>query len=134
MHTAARALKPGGQLVLVDGHPTGWMLNHEVPPGSPLQVRFPYESSEPFVEEGQGSYADEKAVLDNPRCVVWTYGLEKLFTAKLGDGLHLRAFREFDRVAWPMPSLVKTDEYYWKLEDSLPFVPLSFTLTAERVA
>jgi SAM-dependent methyltransferase len=134
MRTASRALKPGGKLVVVDGHPTGWMLNHEVAPGAPLQVRDPYESSEPFVIEEQGSYADEKAVLESPRCVVWVYGLEKLFTAMLNAGLTLRGFREYDRVPFPMPPLVRVDKYYWKLDDSLPFVPLGFSLIAERIA
>ncbi len=112
MQTAARALKPGGQLVLIDGHPAGAMLNHEVEPGSPLQVRDPYESPEPIIEDAQGSYADESAKLDDPRCVVWAYGFESLFTAMLGAGLSLRGFREFDRVTWPMPALIKADEYY----------------------
>jgi len=134
MRTASRALKPGGQLVLIDGHPAGWMLNHEVEPGAPLQLRDPYASSEPIFEEGQGSYADENAVLDRPRCVLWAYGFESLFTAMLGAGLTLRGFREFDRVTWPMPSLVKADEYYWKLPEIVPYVPLSFALIAERIS
>ncbi len=134
MRTAARALKPGGKLVLVDGHPAGAMLNHEVEPGSPLQVRYPYDSSEPFIEDEQGSYADESAVLDNPRCVIWAFGFESLFTSMLDAGLSLCSFRELDRAAWPMPALEKADEFYWKLPDNVPFVPLGFALTAERRA
>jgi SAM-dependent methyltransferase len=132
MRTASRALKSGGRLVLIDGHPAGMMLDLESEPGAPLRVRYPYDSSEPFIEDEQGSYADESAVLDDPRCVVWAFGLEHLFTAMLDTGLALRGFREFDRAAWPMPALVKADEYYWKLPDGVPYVPLGFALHAER--
>ena len=132
MRIASRALKPGGRLILIDGHPTGMMLDLEAAPGAPLRVRYPYDSPEPTVEEEQGSYADTSAILDGPRYVLWEFGLESLFTAMLGAGLTLRGFREFDRVAWPMPALVKADEYYWKLPDSVPYVPLGFALNAER--
>ncbi len=70
--------------------------------------------------------------MDDPRCVIWEHGLESIFAAMLGAGLNLRRFRELDRVAWPMPALVKADEYYWKLPDSVPYVPIGLALTAER--
>jgi SAM-dependent methyltransferase len=134
MRTASHALKPGGRLILIDGHPTGMMLDLEAEAGAPLRVRYPYDSPEPDIEEGQGSYADESAILDDPRCVVWGFGLESLITAMFDAGLALRSFRELDRVAWPMSALVKADEYYWKLPDSVPYVPLGFALTAERTS
>lgn len=132
MRTASRALNPGGRLILVDSHPTGMMLDLEVETGAPLRVRYPYESSQPFIEEEQGSYADESAILEAPRCVSWAFGLESLFTSMMDAGLVLRGFREFDRVPYPMPALVKSDEYYWKLPDGTPYVPLGLSLNAER--
>lgn len=132
MRIAARALEPGGKLILVEGHPAGMMLNLDSEPGGPLQVRDPYDSPEPIIEAAQGSYADENAMLDDPRCVFWGHGLERIFTAMLDAGLSLRSFHELDCAAWPMPALVKTDEYFWKFPESVPPVPLGFALTAER--
>jgi hypothetical protein len=134
MRTASRALKPGGRLILVDAHPTGMMLDLETAPGAPLRVRYPYDSTKPAIETGQGSYADAGATLEDPRCVIWEHGLESIFNAMLGAGLELRTFRELDRVAWPMPALVKAEEYYWKLPESLPYVPIGLAMTAERSA
>jgi len=132
MRTAARALKPGGRLVVIEAHPAGMMLNLETEPGSPLVVRDAYDSPEPFVDETQGSYADSEAVLENPRCYYWGHGLERVFSAMLGAGLSLRAFREYDCVVWPMKAVVKTDDFYWRLPEGMPSVPLSFALEAER--
>ena len=132
MRTAAHGLKPGWQLILVDAHPVGMMLDCETEPGASLRVRYPYDSTKPAIEESQGSYADESAILEEPRCVVWEHGLESIFSAMLRAGLALRSFRELDRVAWPMPALVKAEEYYWKLPESLPYVPIGLALTAER--
>lgn len=132
MRTASRALKPGGRLILVDAHPTGMMLDLETEPGAPLRVRYPYNSSQPAIENQQGSYADAGAILDDPRCVIWEHGLESMFAAMMDAGLHLHRFRELDRVAWPMPALVKAEEPYWKLPDSVPYVPIGMALTAKR--
>lgn len=132
IRTVSRALKPGGRFILVDAHPVGMMLDLETEPGAPLSVRYPYDSSKPAIENSQGSYADAGAILEDPHCVIWEHGLEPLFNAMFGAGLSLRAFRELDRVAWPMPALVKADQYYWKLPDSLPYVPIGLALTAER--
>jgi ubiquinone/menaquinone biosynthesis C-methylase UbiE len=68
MRTAARALKPGGRLIIVETHPIGTMLDLEAEPGSSLVVRYPYSSREPVFDESQASYADPDAVLDSPRC------------------------------------------------------------------
>jgi SAM-dependent methyltransferase len=133
MQTAARALKTGGRLFLVEAHPAGMMLDLGAPPGTPLTVRDPYAASAPVIEEMQGSYADGDAVLESPRYAIWAHGLEQIFTALLEAGFALRRFREFDRVAWPMPAVVKADAFYWNLPDTLPYVPLSFALEAERV-
>ena len=132
MRTAARALKRGGRLAIVEAHPAGMMLDLEAETGAPLVVRYPYDSQEAVLDETQGSYADRDAILADPRCYLFEHGLERIFSAMLEAGLTLRVFREFDRVTWPMKALVKAEGYYWRLPEGTPFVPLSFALQAER--
>lgn len=131
MRTAAQALKPGGRLVQLDAHPAGMMLNLGADAGRPLVVRDPYASRQAIVEEIQGSYADASAVLDAPQSVFWAYGFEDVLSGLIGAGLRLVRFHEFECAAWPMPAFVKVDDYYWKLPESVPYVPLSFAIEAE---
>jgi len=49
MRTAAKALKPGGRLLLIEGHPAMFSLDDQGAPDSPLTVRFPYASSKPII-------------------------------------------------------------------------------------
>ena len=69
MAVAAGALKPGGRLFLLDGHPAMLMLDDApgLGPTSPLQVRYPYQSDTPVVGEDQSDYADPSAPLSARR-------------------------------------------------------------------
>jgi hypothetical protein len=58
-------------------------------------VRWPYDSSEPFIEEIQGTCADPKAVLKSPRTVNFAHGLSRIMTAALDAGFAIRKFEEF---------------------------------------
>jgi SAM-dependent methyltransferase len=137
MRTAARALKPGGRLVLIEGHPAMFSLDDQGAPDGPLTVRFPYASSKPIIEnaQGQGSYAAPDAVLKAQRTVGFAHGLSRIFTAVMEAGFAIRKFEELDRLPWDakLPQLVKVDEFYWSRPKDAPFFPLSFVLDAELI-
>jgi SAM-dependent methyltransferase len=53
MRSVAGTLRPGGRLLLIDGHPLGRMVDQV----EPLVLGFPYENDGPHVYESTGSYA-----------------------------------------------------------------------------
>jgi SAM-dependent methyltransferase len=134
MRTAARALKPGGRLLLIEGHPAMFCMDDRGGDG-PLTVRHAYAAKEPIIEnaEGEGSYAAPDALL-KARCTVgFAHGLSAIFNAAIEAGFSIRNFEEFDRIPWDasLPRLTKIDEFYWALPKEAPFFPLSFALDAE---
>jgi len=132
MSRAAEALKPRGHLLLFDGHPALYTLDDQAATVSRLTVRFPYDSSDPIIENNQGSYADPKAILESPHTVNFVHGLSRIFTAAIEAGFVIRKFEEFDRIPWNgLPQLVKADDFYWSLPAGAPFFPLGFGLEAE---
>jgi SAM-dependent methyltransferase len=131
MRVAADALAPRGRLVIVEGHPATLMLDERAAPGAPLTVRWPYDSDEPIVEEGEFDYTGAKVAANRTESSV--HGLARILTAALDAGLTIRRFAEGDRVPWKaLGQLVKIDRDYWALPEDAPFVPLSFTLEAVK--
>ncbi|HMI95100.1 MAG TPA: class I SAM-dependent methyltransferase [Micropepsaceae bacterium] len=135
MRAAAGALKPGGRLLLIEGHPAMFSLDDQSAPNGPLTVRFPYDSTAPIIEDsqGQGSYAAPDASLKAQRTVGFAHGLSRIFTAAIDAGFVIRKFEELDRLPWDarLPQLAKVDEFYWALPRDAPFFPLSFALDAK---
>ena len=135
MRTAARALKPGGRLLLIEGHPAMFSLDDQGAPDGPLTVRFPYASSKPIIEntQGQGTYAAPDAVLKAERTVGFAHGLSGIFTAVIEAGFTIWKFEELDCIPWDarLPQLEKVDDFYWALPKGAPFFPLAFALEAE---
>jgi SAM-dependent methyltransferase len=130
MRVAAGALRAGGRLVLVEGHPALLMLDERAP-GGELRVRWPWDSDAPHVDEGDLDYTGAKVAAN--RTVGWFHGLGRILTAALDAGLTITAFAEGDRIPWKgLDQLVKLDRDYWVMPDGAPFVPLSFTLEAVK--
>lgn len=133
MRVAAGALKPGGRLYLVDGHPAMQMLDDgpEVKAASPFVVRYPYDSPEPVIGEDQRDYAEPEAPITARRTGVWIHGLGRILNAAIDAGFTIRRLDEGDRIPWPaLPQLIEAGDGYWTLPPGAPFLPLSFSLDA----
>ena len=131
MQVAAAALKPGGRLYLVEGHPAMLMLDDRLDASSPLQVGFAYDSSSPVITEGFTDYAVPGAVAGTGRTASWNHGLGSILNAAIEAGFLIRRLEEGDRVPWQaLPQLISNGDRYWTLPPSSPFVPLSFALDA----
>lgn len=129
MRVAASALKTGGRLFLCEGHPALLMLDERAPEG--LRVRWPYDSSEPYVDEGDFEYTGAKVSAN--RTVGHLHGLARIMNAAMDAGLSIRGFSEGDRVSWKaLDQLVTLDRHYWVLPPGAPFVPLNFILHAVK--
>jgi SAM-dependent methyltransferase len=128
MRTAARALKPGGRLVLLDDHPIRAMVE-----GDPPAIAYPYDSSEALIFEGVGDYSDRNVKLAASKTAEWAHGLGTLVNAAIDAGLVIRRLDELDRVPWrALPQLVECANGYWRLPDGVPTFPLGFRLLAEK--
>jgi SAM-dependent methyltransferase len=133
MRVAAGALKPGGRLFLCEGHPAMLMLDERAPPGAPLTVRWPWDSTEPVIDEGDVDYTGARVAANRTRG--YLHGLARILNAAMDAGLTIRGFSEGDRVPWKaLDQLVELDRDYWTLPPGAPFVPLSFTLQAVKAA
>lgn len=128
MRVAAAALRPGGRLFLCEGHPALLMLDERAPAGV-LRVRWPWDSDEPHVEEGDLDYTGAK--VSARRTTGYFHGLGRILSAALKAGLTIRGFSEGDRVPWKaLDQMVQVDTHYWALPPGNAYVPLSFTLEA----
>ena len=131
MRVAAGALKTGGRLFLCEGHPALLMLDERAPQGSPLRVRWPYDSPEPHIDEGDIEYTGARVSAN--RTVGHLHGLARILNAAMDAGLTIRGFSEGDRVPWKaLDQLVALDRDYWVLPAGAPFVPLNFILHAVK--
>ena len=133
LKVAARALRPGGRLFLMEGHPAMLMMDDRAALDGPFVARFPYDSAEPQVFHEGADYADREAVLENQSTVQWAHGIGRILTGALDAGLTITRFVELDRAPWhALPQLVVVEKGYWGLPEGAPSFPLAFQLVATK--
>jgi SAM-dependent methyltransferase len=84
-------LVPGGFLYLSEFHPVSDVLAAD----QPVPERD-YFSTEAFIYDEPGSYADPSAPTVHNESYEWQHPLSRVITALLGAGLHLELFHEWD--------------------------------------
>jgi SAM-dependent methyltransferase len=133
MSTASQALKSSGRLLIVEGHPVLSLFDDHASAAAPFTVRYPYDPIEPVVENIQGTYAAPQAVLKSSRTVWFSHGLGRIIRTAIAAGFVIQSLDELDRVPWhALPQLVKVDDFYWRVPEGTPSIPLAFALDARR--
>lgn len=129
----ARFLNPGGALYFAEGHPAALVLDDAVPGVDGMPGWFiSYFHKGALILDNASDYADTTAVLRNARTHQWQHPLSEVVTALLDAGLTLRWLHEHDRVVWPMFScLVEEPPAMWRWPDRC-WLPLAYSLWAER--
>ena len=90
----ARYLKPGGTFFIVEFHPFMWVYDDAHP--SELRVKYSYWRREtPEYSEGDGSYADPNATVENRGAYEWPYPLSDVVNALIGAGLVIQDLHEY---------------------------------------
>lgn len=126
MRSVAGTLRPGGTLLLVDGHPFAGMIGGDDPP----TFQFPYANDGPHHFESGSSYAVE-VTTEN---VQYAHSLGEIVTATAGAGLRVRALLEhldspIEVAGFGAPK--GDDGRFRRTLDGYP-VPLLYTLIADK--
>ena len=129
MSGAARALRPGGRLVLVELHPANLMFDTV----DPIVLDFPYGSGEALRFDSPGSYADPAMETTANESVQYPHSLGEVVTAAVDAGLVIRELREYldvDRDDRGM--LVRGEDGRFRLPLGDGFLPVIYSLIAAR--
>jgi SAM-dependent methyltransferase len=83
-------LKPGGQFIFADFHPSVWMFDDDF-----KVVSYNYFNDGPIVETQTGTYGDKTADFSTTY-VMWNHGIAEIFTALTNAKLRIEIVQEFD--------------------------------------
>lgn len=130
----ASLLKPGGRLVLRDGHPSLFILDDRRSDDQ-LVPFFSYFSTDPLHWDDNTTYADDAATIANTRTMEWVHTLSSVVNAVIGSGLRLDRLDEFDTIDWKaLDHMVEAPFEQWSLPDhQRGFTPLGFAIEATRL-
>lgn len=122
-------LAPGGFFYIVEEHPVGGMFSNHY---GELVADESYFNTGPIQETGDGSYADQAAVLRNKASYTWQHPLADIVNALTTSGLRVDFLHEFPFCMFRrLPSMVKSDDGWWRIpgRDDVPFL---FSLKASK--
>jgi SAM-dependent methyltransferase len=127
MRSVAGTLRPGGRLLLVDGHP----LANAIERLDPLELDFPYAYDGPRTFTSDGSYAGGGEPTTN---VQYGHSLGEIVTAAVDAGLRIvRLVEHLDSpLLVPGGAAVRDPDGRWRLHMGGQDMPVFFTLIAER--
>lgn len=126
-------LKPGGRLVMNEGHPVCGMLDQ--PKGKDhLEPTYTYFCDEGLVFEGDETYVESEKPLKMMKSVEWSHPLGEVVTALIGAGLVIEKLSETSDCCWPAyPMMEQTGEETWGLPEPMRGkVPMMYTLVARK--
>ena len=130
----AHFLRPGGALYLADQHPAMFVFDDAAatPDGRPGWY-WPYFAREALIEEVPGDNFGRRVRLAGPD-YCFAHPLGAVVTGLIDAGLRLCWLHEHDAITWPaFACLVEGPDGQWRWPDR-PWLPLSFSLWAEREA
>ncbi len=128
----AGLLAPGGRLFIREGHPMLWALEDPGEDGR-IVVDHPYfETSEPVLWDGGGTYVQTDAEFTHNRSYSWNHGLGEIITALCEMGLEPTMLVEHDSAPWDaLPGLQEQDELgEWRLKERPERLAQTYTLQA----
>jgi 2-polyprenyl-3-methyl-5-hydroxy-6-metoxy-1,4-benzoquinol methylase len=127
MRSAARCLRPGGVVVLVDIHPLVTMVDTV----DPLVVDFPYGGEQSQRFSCAASYAVNELPVEAQQTVQWPHGLGEVVTAAATAGLVVEGLTEW--LDEPRdPRLVRGDDGRYRLPWGDQYLPVTYGLRARK--
>jgi len=130
----ASLLKPGGELYLLEGHPSLMVADERQPDLRPgYDWRTPF--NHPLVMNEETTYTGDTAILKNTTTMEWIHPLSDIINALIGAGLSLAWLHEHELLAWqfaPVMVPIEGRRTMWKLPDGFPRLPLSYSIRAVK--
>jgi 2-polyprenyl-3-methyl-5-hydroxy-6-metoxy-1,4-benzoquinol methylase len=126
-------LHPGGTFYIVETHPVAYLFDQS--PGRALERTFPYfRTTEPIVEEGEGTYADSSATITQKRRYSWIYELGNVVSLLIEHGLRIDFVHEHPATCSTVfPSMIPAGDGTYVLPPGELSLPLSFSIRATKV-
>jgi SAM-dependent methyltransferase len=125
---ATSLVAPGGFLYVSEFHPVTWCFEWRQ-----LVMELDYFSSEPYVDDTPGTYADSDAPTEHTLNYEWQHTLGDIVSTVIAHGLTLEVLHEHGFTLFPRwPFLVKSalDEY--RFPEGQPRLPLMYSLRARK--
>jgi len=126
--SAARCLRGGGELHVIEFHPFVDMLGED---GKSIERPY-FESNEPLRSRVRGSYADPAAQFEH-EAYEWAHSLGETLGALLAAGLRITSFTEYPYSPYNcFPFLEEVGPDRWAVRGRQVDIPLTFALTAVK--
>ncbi|HQO09470.1 MAG TPA: class I SAM-dependent methyltransferase [Clostridiales bacterium] len=123
---ASHFLKPGGKLVILDGHPFNDLFEYDEEKKE-LEMIGPYFNDGPHRYEEDYTYTDGEEKMNNTTQYEWAHPVSDFIMAAVDNGLRITSFKEYPLMSWNRyPDMVKNDDGYWILEGK--DLPLTFSM------
>lgn len=120
---ASHFLKPGGELVIIDGHPFANIFEYSEEKKELVQ-EGPYfnEKAHRYIEDY--TYTDGEEKMKNNVEYEWAHPLSEFVMSAVNNGLRIKTLREYPYCGWQRyPNMNKRDDGYWEIEgNDLPFI------------
>lgn len=130
----AQFLKIGGTLYLADGHPSALVFDDSNSMGNKMPGYFaPYFLKDPLIIKDARDYADDDARLSNDTSCEWMHTLADIVTGITTAGMSLKWLHEHDSLPWRMFSILHADEHGMYRWPDQAWLPLGFSLKAQRI-
>jgi SAM-dependent methyltransferase len=130
MRSAAAALRGGGKLLLVDGHPLYTMMDTV----EPLRLDMPYGGGGPRAFDEPGSYAGADLSVAATATVNYAHSLGEVVNAALAAGLKIEHLQEHVEADFDPRGniLAREDDGRYRLRVDGELLPFLFTLVAAK--
>ena len=136
---AARYVKPGGFLYLMDSHPffaaMSSVARGESGGVADLRVHYPYfpDSQGLRFPGGEVSYAGDAIIASEG--YEWAHSIEEILGAIQAAGLRLAFFHEFPVSCYPaFPGMARCQDGWWRFAERNDSLPQTFSLLARKPA
>jgi len=125
--SAAKLLKPGGRLILVEFHPFIWMFDSEC-----RNIRYSYFNQGPITEQNNSSYTDGSETEESVTEVGWNHPLQDIFSAALEQNMLIQSFNEYDYSPYECFSDMVAAEQGYQFKEREGMIPLVYGLVATK--
>ena len=126
--TIRHLLKDNGFFYIFDGHPFYLMFDESKLENSIMEVKYPYFSKEPDIDDSIGGYAS--AWSDGVQAYFWMYTISDIINSLTLAGLHIEYFNEFQEYMCDMGGMKNVGRGLWNYDFNDGKFPMQFSLKA----